>query len=551
MNDLTKQNLLDLCKIYGVKCQNNDSVKELERKFTDHVLLMKRTELLQLCRDTGVTGYSKFKKAELAKKCWTERKKSKENLTRPQLFKICKEAGITGYSKLKKDELIRRCVTEGRKITPKQEKELTRTELFKKCKEAGITGYSKLKKDELIRRCVTEVRKTSPKQEKQLTRPELFKKCKEAGITGYSRLKNEDLIKKCVNPVGINYIQRINPVPKESSVRIENLTRPQLFKVCKEAGVTGYSRLKKADLIKKCWADRKKAITKIEEKKKETILSIGARRVLTGTTIVDIVGDIATSMTGLLWLVRTYRDKVCIPIKPSHLRSPAFGRKFCDFSICWYASTKKIDWTFARNEESFWESVNDWCETRFAVVPLFLYSTTERARHFNFLFFDRDEKTVDRYEPYGLKHEQVQEHYKDIDFEKDFSKHCKNHGYTFKNSNEYCPRIGAQAREMLQKEYEHAGDPEGFCVFWSIWFADRRMKYSQMDSKKIMEKMMDQLNNISNLKKFIRDFANFISIEKRRIIQRAKTIQSSNQWSANRSVTEALLWEIIYARQYK
>jgi hypothetical protein len=80
----------------------------------------------------------------------------KKNYTVKQLKKICKDKGIKGYSKLKKAELILYCSVIDAATHKKQVQKKNKTtvkELRKICKELKIKGYSKWKKAELLEKC--------------------------------------------------------------------------------------------------------------------------------------------------------------------------------------------------------------------------------------------------------------------------------------------------------------------------------------------------------------------------------------------------------------
>ena len=70
--------------------------------------------------------------------------------------KICKEKRIKGYSKWKKAELEKRCLGEEQLKKQKKAKSMTVKALRVECKRKGIKGYSKLKKAELEKKCLSQ-----------------------------------------------------------------------------------------------------------------------------------------------------------------------------------------------------------------------------------------------------------------------------------------------------------------------------------------------------------------------------------------------------------
>jgi len=91
------------------------------------------------------------KKVEI-KKITKSIKKLKLNVK--QLKVECKKKGIKGYSKWKKAELEKRCLSSEQLKNQAKKKSQTVKELRAECKRKGIKGYSKMKKAELLKTCV-------------------------------------------------------------------------------------------------------------------------------------------------------------------------------------------------------------------------------------------------------------------------------------------------------------------------------------------------------------------------------------------------------------
>ncbi len=324
-----------------------------------------------------------------------------------------------------------------------------------------------------------------------------------------------------------------------------DLTVKELRDECKKKNVKGYSKLTKKDLIAKCWDKRIKTLS--NEKKR--IISLGDNIAHLEESLEENAGDLASSMVGMLWMLRKYRDKVCVAVKPSSLRSPTFGQDFCDFCLCWYANRQNLKWTYVTDEEPFWEMIEDWCNTQFVIVPVYLIAKFEgnEYRHYNYMIIDKTLKQIERFEPYGVyDNSTVDKVFKGTELDKIISQSAKKHGYEFLSAADFCPRVGIQTREEIQREFKQAGDPVGFCSFWSLWYADRRLRHPKVPPKELAERLTIDMAKTANIKKFIRNFAHFIENEKRRIVQRAR--QYANQMPPSRAVTEALLWEMLYGK---
>lgn len=339
----------------------------------------------------------------------------------------------------------------------------------------------------------------------------------------------------------------------------EKLTVRELRDLCRQKKVSNYSGLRKAELVKHCWLDRKKSI---EEERVSRALSLGEKDVLKGS-LKEKVAGVTSGLAGLLWLLRKYRDKACVASKPSNLRDLTFGSAFCNFSVCWLPQEDYIQYTTVQDADAFWDIVLNWCETRFVIVPVYIRAENKGTmyRHYNFMVIDREKRTAERFEPYGGEDGGVVDKiFKGSTLDKRLSASAAKVGYKYIASSSFCPRVGFQVLEEAEKGEKRAGDPEGFCMYWSVWYADRRLRYPNLSPKELVDKLLKTLTSgprsgprsagpNRSLKNFIRDFANFISTEERRIAQRARRYENTKNWSESRALTESILWEVLNSRK--
>eukprot|EP00752_Nemacystus_decipiens_P010454 g9313.t1 len=135
-----------------------------------------------------------------------------ETRSKKELQEECKRRGIAGYSRLNKASLLRALKTGA--VTPaasgsgtdSSRKDLTKrtvAELREECRQRGLRNYSRLKKDELIRLLRggasvvengSENRNSGAPRERTLE--ELRGECRERGMTGFSHLKKQELIRR-------------------------------------------------------------------------------------------------------------------------------------------------------------------------------------------------------------------------------------------------------------------------------------------------------------------------------------------------------------------
>jgi hypothetical protein len=100
--------------------------------------------------------------------------------------------------------------------------------------------------------------------------------------------------------------------------------------------------------------------------------------------------------------------------------------------------------------------------------------------------------------------------------------------------------------ERLQLEKPRAGDLKGFCTFWSVWYADRRLRHPDVEPKELLVQLLNELDKSKvKLRNFIRNYAQFHDDERNRLLRLARSKQRTSGWSDERVITEVLLQELM------
>lgn len=311
---------------------------------------------------------------------------------------------------------------------------------------------------------------------------------------------------------------------------IDNLSTPELRRLCIERNLRGCKQTKKRETFLK-----KLLPPPLPPKKEE--LSVGEKPTYYGSFVDKMVNDGIANLAALLYLLQVYGDQVCLPIRPDDLRKGKFLiEDNCDFELCWSnvisasktgaITESKMMWSFTDNEERFWETVTKWCKSRFVILGLYINGTvlTESAIHRNYLIIDKKLKTLERFEPNGMNEDNILAKVYGIkELDETLAQSCKEHGYKYIPPQDFCPRIGPQLLEHYQNEAGERSDLGGFCTFWSIWYADRRLKYPDIPPKKLIEKLIDHFQkNETPLLTFIRNYINFIDEKRQKILAASK-----------------------------
>lgn len=191
---------------------------------------------------------------------------------------------------------------------------------------------------------------------------------------------------------------------------------------------------------------------------------------------------------------------------------------------------------------------------RFAILPLMLRrpiieSGGEYGGHVNMLIVDTKLKTIERFEPHGssldyivddikknilnAKTLRLRQHWQDqlkhVERARPmYNSECQVNdqiqqladyalqGYTYIPPLELCPLQGFQYTQELEVIQNRAGDlagkKVGFCVAWSYWYADLRLRYPDIPPKQLIERAMRELKNNQGKKtltEYIVSFASF------------------------------------------
>lgn len=166
------------------------------------------------------------------------------------------------------------------------------------------------------------------------------------------------------------------------------------------------------------------------------------------------------------------------------------------------------------------------------VIPIGI--ETSQGAHSNILFWNRKKNILERFEPNG-KNQPINFNYNpdllDELLLQKFNKFTNgNSKFTYLKPKDYLPEVGFQMIENLENETcSEIGDPNGFCTVWCIWYSYQKSQNLEIDSKKIVEEL---INNIKlegkSFKNLIRDFSKNISKYRDEYLQKVEL--NINQW---------------------
>jgi ankyrin repeat protein len=237
---------------------------------------------------------------------------------------------------------------------------------------------------------------------------------------------------------------------------------------------------------------------------------------------------------GLIHLLQKHRN-ACSPIDKNfdnnnelckYYRSIGFSEEskceFINFEIVWVLQKIYFSSSFKQNFNQCIEN-----DTTTIIIPLGI--ELEKGSHANYLIYTKKTKELERFEPYGSAPPHQ------FDYNPKLLDNILK--YYFKNIDadiiyidpSYMPKIGFQYFDTLENTTGKIGDPGGFCALWSIWYADQRMMYPDINREELVKKLIKgiKIQNIS-FKDIIRNYSkNIIVIRDTVLNQNNLTI---NDW---------------------
>jgi hypothetical protein len=212
-----------------------------------------------------------------------------------------------------------------------------------------------------------------------------------------------------------------------------------------------------------------------------------------------------------------HKDVACVITKQNKINSNLVRKT--DFAFVWNSETEKL---FVP-KNMFKEIKN--CKKRFVVCYLSLMS------HANILIFDNVNKTLERFEPHGENTSYIPEKL-DNALISEFNKNFGDIKYI--TPLDFCPIISFQRKEKSFDKLKN--DPNGFCVAWSIWYADMRLTSPDIPRDKLVNIAIDKIENKhKSFKNFIRNYSKFLVDETKVSRKSVRKSKKSSRKSVRKS----------------
>lgn len=194
----------------------------------------------------------------------------------------------------------------------------------------------------------------------------------------------------------------------------------------------------------------------------------------------------------LMLMVKHQSQCVFFPI-PFNPKNEYHTSKMHEFILTWNATTKTLSAPLGLTQEDFFNAMET-CETdKFVVIPISLI--TSDSGHANILIYDKQDHSLERYEPNGVETpskyfpEQLDEAIADFFLFYDYKVEYYPPEY-------FCPRKGLQYLEHYQSrpDFKYAIN-RGTCSLWTFVYADTRLSNPTKDRKEIHDIVIQNIKD--------------------------------------------------------
>jgi ankyrin repeat protein len=151
-------------------------------------------------------------------------------------------------------------------------------------------------------------------------------------------------------------------------------------------------------------------------------------------------------------------------------------------------------------------------DKRFFIIPLGI--ELDSGAHANIIIIDKEFNSIERFEPNGSDvppNFNYNANLLDNTLYIYFKEHFPN--FIYLKPTDFLPKIGFQSLENVEYyKTRKLGDPGGFCAVWCIWYANNRIKYKEINPKKLVSLLINKIkyNNFS-FKNIVRNFSKEIT----------------------------------------
>lgn len=226
-------------------------------------------------------------------------------------------------------------------------------------------------------------------------------------------------------------------------------------------------------------------------------------------------GSTLDILIGLIFLLKKHPDscstlntdfaenkKLCLFYKNMGI-SVSSRCEFMNFEIVWVYNKLYLTENFFDNFKKCFDDK----DKRFIIIPLGI--EMKEGSHANYIIYDKKINEIERFEPHGSS-PPIGFNYNPKLLDQILENRIKDIDPTIKyiSPDKFLPKIGFQILDIIERKNKKIGDPGGFCALWGIWYTDMRITYKDMDRKKLVNNMLNQMKSSGvSFKNLIRNYS--------------------------------------------
>lgn len=158
---------------------------------------------------------------------------------------------------------------------------------------------------------------------------------------------------------------------------------------------------------------------------------------------------------------------------------------------------------------NYWKYFSKCKNKRFIIFP-FGFDCSNFLGHANYMIYDRETKSLERFEPYGKTKRICTNPYNlDIKIKELFNKNLgKDFIKNYYKPLDFLKHKSFQNIQESEKEMIKTDPTGGFCSIWVCWYVDMRLSNPDINRKKLVSKAIKYLlNSDESLTKYIRNYS--------------------------------------------
>jgi hypothetical protein len=326
----------------------------------------------------------------------------------------------------------------------------------------------------------------------------------------------------------------------------------ELRQVCKELGVIGFSKMRKSEMLRKCRVIRRRRMTNKKLKRSKTI----HRKLKPTKTSIKHLQIPKINLNS----IETYKPKQIpikqltlikkpsgkqIVVKQQHtpgnqkgkqipgLKLPTVIENYETSNDLWnigmayqlgplFLQDKYKGICIGNITFSFKDGILKSLPLDFIVtecnshnlhlIPFSIIDNSLGVVHANSIIIDINKNTLERFEPHGIfmGNEEL-----DNKINTALKKYCQYYKLEFIPTLDFCPILNVQAKDIIKKE--GLFEPGGYCLAWSLWYIDLRLKYPDINRKELIDNAMNTLTSVG-FRNYIRKYSSYIIASRQKII---------------------------------